>query len=224
MRSHRRGAICNPSELKRVSTPLSSELKNITATVKWFKVDKGYGFVRFIDGSGEAFIHASAIAPLGDVVLAEGMTIVCDVAEGQRGPQVGLVHRVEPAAPKDAVPAERKRPARQRVRSSGPDSVPAADLHTPVPQRKAPSRKPEPTAPAEPRELMLGTVRWYNLQSQSGIIDPYDDAFPEGVLFDRATLRLSGLEIVADGEDVWFTAYGTLDGAVADHVQLAPVT
>jgi cold shock protein len=40
------------------------------------------------------------------------------------------------------------------------------------------------------------------------------------VFFDRATLRQSGLEIVADGEDVRYVAYGAEDAPVAQRVEL----
>lgn len=205
---------------------VSEEQKSVAASVKWFKPDKGYGFVRFADGSGEAFLHASVLTSLGDVVLAEGMAIICDVAEGQKGPQVTAIHAVTPASGQEAKPRQRAaRRGRQRAPEPGDDAPAAPAMESSMmvpsspPPREARQRRPVETR-AVSDELMLGSVRWYNLESQSGIIDPADGG--EGVFFDRVTLRRSGLEIVADGEDVWFAARDTRDGLVAEHVELAP--
>ncbi|WP_431858651.1 cold-shock protein [Azospirillum sp.] len=182
--------------------------KNVTASVKWFKADKGYGFVRFSDGTGEAFLHSSVLASLGLSALADGAIIVCDVTAGAKGPQVSAIHRVEEAPPAEPAPqarSRRKKPA-----------APAADGAAPEPRpvREQPARTVEPAA----GELMPGSIRWYNLDSQSGLIDPADGG--ESIYFDRATLRQSRIEMVADGEDVWFSARNTADGPVADRVEL----
>ncbi|AWK88496.1 cold-shock protein [Azospirillum thermophilum] len=67
-------------------------------------------------------------------------------------------------------------------------------------------------------EPAYGTVRWYNLDSQSGLIEPWDDG--DLVFFDRTILRKSGLEIVADGEDVRYVAFDSDQGPVAQRVEL----
>ena len=183
--------------------------KNITASVKWFKADKGYGFVRFSDGTGEAFLHSSVLASLGLSALADGATIVCDVTAGAKGPQVSAIHRVE-----DAPPAEP--PPQTRGRRRKPVAVVEDSATTePQPLRDQSAREVKPAAGA----LMPGSIRWYNLDSQSGLIDPADGG--ESIYFDRATLRQSRLEMVADGEDVWFSARDTANGPVAERVELA---
>ncbi|WP_200478931.1 cold-shock protein [Azospirillum brasilense] len=74
--------------------------------------------------------------------------------------------------------------------------------------------------PVATGEMIYGTVRWYNLDSQSGLIDPWDDETGIGVYFDRAILRQSGLEVVADGEDVRFVAVSGDGGPTALRVEL----
>jgi CspA family cold shock protein len=58
------------------------------ARVKWFNPEKGFGFVAPIDGSGDAFIHVSALQRFGVATLPEGVEILCEVGSGPKGPQV----------------------------------------------------------------------------------------------------------------------------------------
>lgn len=51
-------------------------------TVKWFDVQKGYGFIAQETGE-DLFVHHSEID--GDS-LREGQTVEFDVGEGQKGP------------------------------------------------------------------------------------------------------------------------------------------
>ena len=37
----------------------------VQAVVKWFKTEKGFGFVELSDGTGDAFLHASVLGRLG---------------------------------------------------------------------------------------------------------------------------------------------------------------
>lgn len=68
---------------------------NVTATVKWFNASKGFGFVAPSDGTPDAFLHISALERAGMSQVAEGATIVCDLGQGNRGPQVVTVHEVD---------------------------------------------------------------------------------------------------------------------------------
>lgn len=55
-------------------------------TVKWFNVDKGFGFITGEDGN-DVFAHFSAIQGDGFKTLEEGQAVSYDVEDGQRGPQ-----------------------------------------------------------------------------------------------------------------------------------------
>jgi CspA family cold shock protein len=86
-------------------------------TVKWFNATKGFGFVTLEDGS-DAFCHASALTSLPSAELPQGATVLCDVAQGQRGMQVTHIHRVD--ASSEPQPARTgPRPARGPRDSSG---------------------------------------------------------------------------------------------------------
>ena len=62
--------------------------------VKWFNATKGFGFIT-MDNGGDAFCHASALQAAGHSDVQPGTTIVCDLADSQRGLQVVNVHSVD---------------------------------------------------------------------------------------------------------------------------------
>ena len=47
-------------------------------TVKWFNETKGFGFITNDDGSGDVFVHFSAIQGTGFRTLAEGQKVTFD--------------------------------------------------------------------------------------------------------------------------------------------------
>ena len=60
-------------------------------TVKWFNAEKGYGFISNNDGSGDVFVHFSAIQGEGFKTLDEGQAVTYDLTEGARGMQASNV-------------------------------------------------------------------------------------------------------------------------------------
>ena len=67
----------------------------MTGKVKWFKAEKGYGFITVEGQSKDIFVHFSAINADGYKTLEEGQTVEFDVVEGDRGPQAANVTVVE---------------------------------------------------------------------------------------------------------------------------------
>ena len=62
-----------------------------TGTVKWFNSGKGYGFITNDDGSGDLFVHFSAINSEGFKTLEEGQEVSFEIVEGDRGPQAANI-------------------------------------------------------------------------------------------------------------------------------------
>ncbi len=58
-----------------------------TGKVKWFKSDKGYGFITIEGENKDVFVHFSAINATGFKTLEEGQVVEFDIVEGERGPQ-----------------------------------------------------------------------------------------------------------------------------------------
>ncbi len=56
-------------------------------TVKWFNNSKGFGFIAKADGSGDVFVHYSAVMGDGFKTLTEGQEVVFDEVAGERGPK-----------------------------------------------------------------------------------------------------------------------------------------
>ena len=51
----------------------------ITGTVKFFNADKGYGFISPEDGSGDAFVHISAVEAAGMRTLDRDQKVQYDL-------------------------------------------------------------------------------------------------------------------------------------------------
>jgi CspA family cold shock protein len=57
----------------------------ITGTVKFFNADKGYGFIAAEDGSGDSFVHISAVERAGLSTLDRDQRVRYDLEEDRRG-------------------------------------------------------------------------------------------------------------------------------------------
>jgi cold shock protein len=76
----------------------------VGAVVKWFKPERGFGFVELKDGSGDAFLLASVLGRIGVEAVQPGETLEVRVAPGQRGPQVSEVLSVDSSTATPARP------------------------------------------------------------------------------------------------------------------------
>ncbi len=56
--------------------------------VKWFRIDKGYGFVALGGGAGDAFLHLKSLRAVGRESAASGAKVSVVVEHGARGIQV----------------------------------------------------------------------------------------------------------------------------------------
>ncbi|WP_447755745.1 cold-shock protein [Sphingopyxis fribergensis] len=54
-------------------------------TVKFFSTDKGYGFIENEDGSGDSFVHITAVQAAGMNTLNKDQRISYDLEKGQNG-------------------------------------------------------------------------------------------------------------------------------------------
>ena len=75
-----------------------------TGKVKWYDVEKGFGFLATEEGD-EVFVHASAL-PAGLDALKPGSRVEFGIADGKRGPQALSIRVLD--APPSVVKAARK--------------------------------------------------------------------------------------------------------------------
>ncbi|WP_432044266.1 cold-shock protein [Streptomyces cadmiisoli] len=64
-----------------------------SGTVKWFKADKGFGFVAQDDGGPDVFAHYSEITGSGYRELKEDEHVTFEIGQGQKGPQAQNIVR-----------------------------------------------------------------------------------------------------------------------------------
>ena len=92
-----------------------------TGTVKWFNLDKGYGFISPDDGSPDLFVHFTNIDHPNSRNLLEGQPVDFEIGEGQKGPQALHVSTLGDP-PADYQPASRPQygPSYDRPKSHRP--------------------------------------------------------------------------------------------------------
>jgi CspA family cold shock protein len=184
----------------------------VSALVKWYNPTKGFGFVQPEDGSPDAFLHASLVAQLGHDDLPEGTALVCDIAEGPRGPQVAAIQSVEPPSE----PVMRSRPPRRpggfgggggggyggggggyggRSGGYGADGAGAGD-----------------------GEVVEGVVKFFNNEKGFGFIIPDDGG--KDVFISSRTLTRAGIDSLEAQQRVRVTTRLGQKGPMAERVEL----
>ncbi len=95
-----------------------ANVPTVDATVKWFKDDKGFGFVELENGQGDAFLHATALHSAGFDTVPPGSKMKVVVTAGAKGPQVARVMTVDIST---AAAPVRRLPDAPRARRTPPD-------------------------------------------------------------------------------------------------------
>jgi cold shock protein len=146
----------------------------VNAVVKWFKSEKGFGFVELSDGTGDAFLHATVLGRNGITAVQPGDTLEVRVAQGQRGPQVTEVLNVD-----TSTGGMVERPPRTGgFRPPGGGDRP----------------------PLEVTSQEAGTVKWYNSIKGFGFI--VRDGGGKDVFIHASALQRAGLTGLNEGQRV----------------------
>jgi CspA family cold shock protein len=82
----------------------------VDATVKWFKADKGFGFVELGNGSGDAFLHVGALQQAGYESVPPGAKLKVIASKTMKGMQVSRVMSVDTSTASAAPPPRSPRP------------------------------------------------------------------------------------------------------------------
>jgi CspA family cold shock protein len=173
-------------------TPSASEpyRTGVTALVKWYSPIKGFGFVQPEDGSPDAFLHASLVNQTGHDDLPEGTALVCDIADGPRGPQVAAIQSVAP-------PTE---PARAR------------------PQHRPAGFGGAGPAAAGETGMAEGVVKFFNNEKGFGFMIPDDGG--KDVFISARTLNRAGIDSLEAQQRVRVITRSGQKGPMAESVEL----
>jgi cold shock protein len=163
----------------------------VSALVKWYNPTKGFGFVQPEDGSPDAFLHASLVAQAGHDDLPEGTALICDIAEGPRGPQVAAIQSVEPPSE----PVMRSRPPRRPGGFGGGGYAAASE-----------------------GEVVEGVVKFFNNEKGFGFIIPDDGG--KDVFISARTLTRAGIDSLEAQQRVRVTTRLGQKGPMAERVEL----
>jgi CspA family cold shock protein len=62
----------------------------LTGTVKFFNMDKGYGFIAPDQGGGDSFVHISAVERAGMATLTQNQRISYELETDRRGKESAI--------------------------------------------------------------------------------------------------------------------------------------
>ena len=173
---------------------------HVRATVKWYNSSKGFGFVTPDDGSADVFLHVSVVEQAGLQRLDEGAILVCDLADGPKGPQVTTIHSMEAgsaAGRRSTRPATGSRYPRQSISDYDDYGYGA---------------KPSRGGTVE------GTVKWFNPDKGFSFIAP--DQGGKDVFVHISAVERAGLSTLRENQRVRFTEKAGQKGLEADEIEV----
>ena len=166
----------------------------VDAVVKWFKADKGYGFVELANGQGDAFLHANALHASGHESVPAGAKLKVIVGAGAKGAQVTRVVEVDatgiverPARPEGAFTGGAGGPSGPRPRRAAPDPATAVSVS--------------------------GRVKWFDDAKGFGFVASDDGG--KDVFVHISVLGPSGISHLAEGQAVNMRVVDTPKGREA---------
>jgi len=166
------------------ASPASSAAA-VDAVVKWFKADKGYGFVELAGGQGDAFLHANALHGAGHETVPAGAKLKVLVGAGAKGAQVTRVLEVDATG------------VVERPQRSFGDA--------PRPRRVAPD--PSTAVP------VTGKVKWFDETKGFGFVASEDGG--KDVFVHISILSPAGITHLAEGQQVNMRVVDTPKGREA---------
>jgi CspA family cold shock protein len=166
--------------------------------IKWFNGTKGYGFVT-LDNGGDAFCHASVLQSAGHQELPPGASIVCDLADSQRGMQVVAIHNVDLSTAEAPAPRGPRRDFGGGGRSGG---YGGGGFHN--------------SAPSGP--MTEGKIKFFNDQKGFGFVMP--DSGSGDIYLHASALRRSGVQMVEPDQRIRFSTRQGNKGVEVDRVEL----
>jgi len=184
--------------------------------VKWFNATKGFGFIT-MDNGGDAFCHASALQATGHADVQPGTTIVCDLADSQRGLQVVTVHSVDASTAE--APSQRPRPfggGGDRFGGGGDRFGGGGDRFGGDRGHGGGGGYRDNNAPSGP--MVEGKVKFFNDQKGFGFVMP--DNGSGDIYLHASALRRSGIQAVEPDQRIRYSTRQGNKGVEVDKVEI----
>jgi cold shock protein len=164
----------------------------VDAVVKWFKADKGYGFVELAGGQGDAFLHVNALHASGHDSVPPGAKLKVQVGAGAKGAQVTRVVEVDASA-------------------APPERAPRSFGDAPRPPRRAPPDVSNAVS-------VGGKVKWFDDAKGFGFVASDDGG--KDVFVHISILGSAGITHLAEGQAVNMRVVDTPKGREAVSISL----
>lgn len=184
--------------------PPSANEPGIDAVVKWFKSDKGFGFVELANGTGDAFLHIGAVQAAGHETLPPGAKLKVNVTSSVKGQQVSRVLEVDLAGAAERAPAPPPRSGGFGGGGGGGFGG-GGGYDSPRPRRQAPD--PSTAVP------VAGKVKWFDEAKGFGFVQSNDGG--KDVFVHISILAPSGVSRLAEGQPVTMQVVDTQKGREA---------
>jgi CspA family cold shock protein len=81
-----------PSSDRRTA---DSATEDCVGSVKWYNIEKGFGFVGLDDGGKDVFVHATTLERCGLNGLTEGQRVRMKIGQGQKGREARSIERFD---------------------------------------------------------------------------------------------------------------------------------
>ena len=167
--------------------------QTVDAVVKWFKGDKGFGFVELTNGAGDAFLHIGALQSAGYETVPPGAKLKVSVGSGMKGVQVTRVFEVDTAGATERAPQRSFGDAPRPPRRMAPDPASAVSVS--------------------------GTVKWFDDNKGFGFVQSNDGG--KDIFVHISILGPSGIQHLAEGQAVNMRVVDTPKGREALSLSLA---
>jgi CspA family cold shock protein len=84
-----------PSSRPSSPRPGAGPTEECLGSVKWYNVEKGFGFVAADRGGKDVFVHATTLDRSGLSELTEGQRVRMQISQGQKGPEARSIELLD---------------------------------------------------------------------------------------------------------------------------------
>ncbi|MET0469470.1 MAG: cold-shock protein [Xanthobacteraceae bacterium] len=84
-----------PSPRPSSPRPGAGATEECLGSVKWYNVEKGFGFVAQDRGGKDVFVHATTLDRSGLSELPEGQRVRMQISQGQKGPEARSIELLD---------------------------------------------------------------------------------------------------------------------------------